>query len=193
MEGENGESAKTRAIAVGVPEVKCIRGRVVRSKTSKKKGNTRRVAKVERTIARQADVKTSPRIRGESDSHSRPVTCDRAGCQRRRFHVKRRRRDPTANKRAAARGRLCAFKTRQTCHLSCLSRSLMTRTAFGRLLIPNRHLALTRFIILFFDLDPLPRLASRRLFRSILSSCFYRGNVRATYLRRFVAFSSFFF
>lgn len=37
------------------------------------------------------------------------------------------------------------------CHLSRLSRSLMTRTAFGRLLLmPTGHLALTRFIILLF-------------------------------------------
>lgn len=42
------------------------------------------------------------------------------------------------------------------CHLSRLSRSLMTRTAFGRLLLmPTGHLALTRFIILLSYVDPL--------------------------------------
>lgn len=81
------------------------------------------------------------------------------------------------------------------CHLSRLSRSLMTRTAFGRLLLmPTGHLALTRFIILLFLPQlplPLPLASlflllslslSRVLFRPILSSCFYRGNARAIYL-----------
>lgn len=57
------------------------------------------------------------------------------------------------------------------CHLSRLSRSLMTRTAFGRLLLmPTGHLALTRFIILLFL--PQPPLPSPlpSLFLSLASS-----------------------
>lgn len=87
---------------------------VTEAKKKRAQRGTRRAAKVERTIARQAAVKTSPRIHSESHSHSRRAT--RPGkCQRRRFHDERRRRGPpcpllrsrqyvTANKRVAAIG-----------------------------------------------------------------------------------------
>lgn len=48
------------------------------------------------------------------------------------------------------------IQNRTDCHLSRLSRSLMTRTAFGCLLIPSGHLALTRFIILLSYFGPPP-------------------------------------
>lgn len=83
-----------------VPEVVGARGRVERrigngGKKKRTQRGTRRAAKVERTIARQAAVKTSPRIHSESHSHSRLATPSSPGkCQRRRFHDERRGRGP---------------------------------------------------------------------------------------------------
>lgn len=150
----NDESARIRAIIIGGPEVQCGEGRgrggrrewVTGAKKRRAQGGTRRAAKSRKdNRSSKAAVKTSPRIRGESNSHSRRRTDGgwQASGGGSRINeegtvlslslslspgeevppcgpsLPRPRQYVTANKRAAAIGRQCAFRTGQTviCHV----------------------------------------------------------------------------